>query len=469
MLAETFIHDALDVLLLTERNTQLVVLSTAALGLASGTIGTFLLLRQRALVGDVLAHAMLPGIALAFLVMVALGAPGHGKSLPVLLIGGATTGLVGLLGVWCITSFTRIRDDAALGIVLSVFFGAGIALMGLVQATAEGSAAGLSTFIYGKTASMITSDLQLIGISAIVIALACAVLFKEFSLLCFDDAFAATQGWPVRGLDLLMLALVTLVTVIGLQAVGLILMVAMLIIPPAAARFWTDKLGRMTLMAGGIGAISGWLGASVSALTPRLPAGAMIVLASASVFAVSMVIGTKRGMLVRLSHQWRSARCVADQHLLRALYELSEVERGGDARAAAPFAKLLERRSWSSGSLKRTIRRAMRRGLVTKPGTDAVALTAAGQREARAAVRNHRLWELFLITHADLAPSHVDRDADTIEHVLGKDLVAQLEAALPPEVGMPESPHALHPHPRPLPRGEGGSAPHDDRHQGGAS
>jgi manganese/zinc/iron transport system permease protein len=438
-----FFHDVLDVLLLKERNTQLVVLSTAALGLASGLIGTFLLLRRRALVGDVLAHAMLPGIALAFLVMVALG--GSGKSLPVLLLGGALTGLLGLGCVWCITSFTRVRDDAALGIVLSVFFGLGIALMGLVQATAEGSAAGLQTFIYGKTASMVTSDMQLIGVSAVVIAIACALLFKEFALLCFDEAFAAAQGWPVRGLDLLMLALVTLVTVIGLQSVGLILMVAMLIIPAAAARFWTDRLVRMALGAAAIGAASGWLGASVSALTPRLPAGAMIVLANASVFALSMVLGIERGMLVRLTHQLRSVRRVADQHLLRALYELSESEKAGGHDAPVPIERLIQRRSWSIFRLKRTIARALQRGQVTKPDASSVALTERGIAEARAAVRQHRLWELFLITHADLAPSHVDRSADAIEHVLGKELVAQLEAALdqPRKGAIPASPHAL--------------------------
>jgi len=446
MLAATFIHDVFDVLLLRERNTQLVVLSTAALGMASGVIGTFLLLRRRALMGDVLSHAMLPGIAMAFLVMVALG--GTGKSLPVLLAGGALTGLIGVASVWCITTFTRVKDDAALGIVLSVFFGFGIALMGLVQATAEGSAAGLSTFIYGKTASMVTSDMQLIGASAIVIAIACALLFKEFSLLCFDESFAAAQGWPVRGLDLLMLGLVTLVTVIGLQAVGLILMVAMLIIPPAAARFWTDNLSRMVVIAAVIGAMSGWLGASVSALTPRLPAGAMIVLASAGVFAFSMIFGTDRGMVMRANHQWRSVRRVADQHLLRALYEQSEIEKAGTHDAPVALEKLMKRRSWSAMALRRAINRAARRGFVTRPDALHVALTTHGEREARAAARNHRLWELFLITHADLAPSHVDRDADAIEHVLGKDLVAQLEAALDHAggSGMPASPHTLAPH-----------------------
>jgi manganese/zinc/iron transport system permease protein len=440
MVATTFIQDVLDVFMLREPNTRLVVLATATLGLAGGVIGTFLLLRRRALVGDVLAHAMLPGIVLAFLVMVALG--GSGKSLPVLLLGGAATGVLGLLAMWFITHFTRVRDDAALGITLSVMFGLGIALLGLAQATPQGSAAGLQSFIYGKTASIVRADMIMIAMAAAVIAAACALMFKEFTLLCFDEEFAAALGWPVRRLDLLMLALVTVVMVIGLQAVGLILMVAMLIIPPAAARFWTDRIGRMVAISAAIGAASGWLGASVSALTPRLPAGAMIVLAGACVFATSLVFGVERGALVRLGRRLRTNRRVADQHLLRAMYELGEVERGDEHDGPVSLGRLLAQRSWSPFTLRRVIARAVRRGQLVRSNGN-ISLSDEGLREARAAVRQHRLWELFLITHADLAPSHVDRNADEIEHVLGKELVAQLEHALAHSGKLPESPHAL--------------------------
>lgn len=443
MFATTFIHDVFNVLRLAEPNTRLVVLSTAALGLAGGVIGTFLLLRKRALVGDVLAHAMLPGIAMAFLVMVAFG--GTGKSLVGLLLGGAISGVFGLLAMWFVTQFTRVKDDAALGIVLSVLFGLGVALLGLAQATPEGSAAGLQSFIYGKTASMVQSDMILIACSAVVIAIVCAALFKQFTLLCFDEAYAAAQGLPVRRLDLLMLALVTVVMVIGLQAVGLILMVAMLIIPPAAARFWTDRLGRMVAISALLGAASGWLGASVSALTPKLPAGAMIVLAGSAMFAMSLVFGIERGMLVRTARRMHTARRVADQHLLRALYELGETDGDGSHDSPVSFVQLLRRRSWSRFGMNRAIARAKRNGLVDTSRAEHVSLTADGLREASAAVRNHRLWELFLITHADLAPSHVDRNADEIEHVLGKELVAQLEHAMehPSESPLPASPHAL--------------------------
>lgn len=434
-------EELLRVLLLRDWNTRLVVASTAMLGLASGATGTFVLLRKRALVGDALAHAMLPGVAAAFLLSVALG--GTGKSLPILLLGAFVAGLLGVAAVSAIRAGTRLRDDAALALVLSVFFGAGIVLLSVVQALPTGAAAGLSSFIYGKTASIVRSDLLLLGGAALLALGVLVLLRKELALLCFDEDFAAAQGWPVRRLDLVLMALVALVATIGLQAVGLVLVVALLVIPAAAARFWTDRLDRSLLAASAIGAASGWAGASASALAPRLPAGAVIVLVAAAIFAFSLFAGPARGVLPRLHCARRLARRVRGQHLLRALWELEE-QRRADGSAVA-VALLRGERAWPGRSLARAIAEARGAGLVRPAGSAALALTAAGRREAARVVRNHRLWELYLIEHADIAPSHVDRDADAIEHVLGADLVARLERALgrPAPAIPPPSPHEL--------------------------
>ncbi len=438
------LEELLNVLLLRDYNTRLVVLSTAILGLAAGVVGTFLLLRKRALIGDALSHATLPGIALAFIVMVAAG--GTGKFLPGLLLGAALFGLLGVGCVLLIKGLTRLKDDAALGIVLSVFFGLGVALLGIVQQMPEGSQAGLESFIYGKTASMIRSDLLLIGGAATVVALVSGLLYKEFTLLCFDAEYASSQGWPAGALDIVMMVLVTAVTVIGLQAVGLILIIALLIIPPAAARFWTERLWPMLLGAALIGAVGGWLGASLSALVPRLPAGAIIVVVCATIFLLSMIFGSSRGVVRRLSHHgaWRnesvgSTSCAPSTSSSRWI---------GRSVPSGVFtlAEILPRRSWSMGQLRRLVRRAARRGLIRPHEPNRYQLTEEGWRDAVRVARNHRLWELFLITHADIAPSHVDRDADQIEHVLGPSLVAELESQLGfvrPETPVPPSPHAL--------------------------
>lgn len=287
----------LEALSLRDYNTRLVVACTFLLGAACGPMGAYLLLRRRSLMGDALAHATLPGVALAFILSVRLG--GEGKSLPLLLGGAAVTGLLGCRAVQFIRDRTRIKDDAAMGIVLSVFFGAGVVLLGFIQSMPEGGAAGLESFIYGKTASMVRSDFLVLSGAALVVLLAPVLLFKELRLLCFNEEYAAVQGWPVKGLDSLLLGLLTLIVVAGLQAVGLVLIIAFLVIPAAAARFWTERLDRMLVLSAIVGGASGWLGAALSASAPRLPSGALIVLVAAAGFVFSLFFGSERGLLAQ--------------------------------------------------------------------------------------------------------------------------------------------------------------------------
>ena len=442
--------DIWNVLFLRDYNTRLVVICTMLLGCACGLMGGFLLLRKRSLMGDTLSHATLPGVGLSFMLAVALG--GDGKSLPILLAGAAITGVIGCAAVLFIREQTRIKDDAAMGIVLSVFFGAGVAILGVIQTMPEGSAAGLESFIYGKTASMVMSDFQILVLVTICVITCSLLLFKEFRLLCFDETFAAALGWPVKFLDILLLALITAVTVAGLQAVGLILIIAFLITPAAAARFWTNQLDRMLVLSALIGGASGWLGASLSAFIPRLPAGAVIVLVAALFFVVSMLIGTERGVMIRFLRQSQLKKRIGRQHLLRALYEILEGGRVTEELniRTVPFRQIRGRRTWSDTQLRDYIRRAYNDGLVEAPNkVDSILLTKTGLAEAAQVTRNHRLWEMYLIEYADVATSRVDRDADMVEHVLGEKMVTRLEDKLQAyrSAGslVPQSPHPIHP------------------------
>lgn len=428
----------ISLLSLADYNTRVVVLGVLALGTSCGFIGSFMLLRKRALMADTVSHSTLPGIALAFLLMVAGGQ--DGKWLPGLLLGALLSGLAGMGAVIAVQRWTRIKEDAALGIVLSVFFGVGVSLLGLIQKMSSGSAAGLESFIYGKTASMLAADALLIAVVGALSLFLCGALFKEFTLLCFDPDFATSQGLPVLRLDVALMSLVVLLTVIGLQAVGLILVIALLIIPPASARFWTDSLSKMALLAAAFGGIAGGVGALLSGMAPKWPAGAVIVLANSLLFALSFTFGTTRGLVVRWKERRILNRKIARQHLMRALFELGE-ETGSDS---IPWDLVLAERSWSPQALRREVERAKGQGLVEESGNN-LSLTESGMTKAARVVRNHRLWETYLITHADIAPSHVDRDADMVEHILDKALIAELEALLQAEHHLP-SPH---------PRGEG--------------
>jgi len=438
ILAEINWNDLTDVLILKNNNTRNVILSVALLGMISGLVGSFLLLRKRSLMGDALAHATLPGVGIAFAVMVTLGF--SGKALGGLWLGAIIAGILGVATMLLIVRTTKLTDDVAMGLVLSIFFGAGIAILSSVSRLPQASAAGLDDFIYGTTSSILRSDLYIILVTASACGIVCITLIKEFTLLCFDENFGRTQGWPILKLDILLLALVTIVTVTGLQAVGIILMIALFIIPAAAARFWATSLKGMMLLACFLGLISGWIGGSISALFDKLPAGAVIVLVAGTIFIISMMIAPARGIIPRLYRRHQLNKKVGEQHILRAIYELLEDDAREDAEIAEEvkrvknqpisYQEVLDKRTWKKEELNRLRRAAKRRGYLQAISGDNIRLTEEGFGKASRITHNHRLWEIYLVTHADIAPSHVDRDADMIEHVLDADLVDRLEEEL---------------------------------------
>ena len=415
-------------------------------------VGTFMLLRKRTLVGDVVGHSALPGIAIAFLVTEAI-APGTGKSLPALLSGAFVFGLAGAVCVMLIDRYTPVKPDAAMAMVLSVFYGFGAALFTVVQTVPRGSAAGLHGYLNGKTASLIADDVSLFAGTAAVVLTATILLQKELTLLCFDDSFAAADGWPVFWIDTLLIGLVVTVTIIGMQSVGLILVVATLIIPPAAARFWTDDVRWMTLVAGLIGGLSSSTGTLISALFPNVAAGAVIVLSGTGYFAFSLCFGRRRGIVLQWLQRRRARHESGRVDLLRAVYEILERTATPEAaptiesmtRINFDLEELTAMRFWQPSLVARLADRAVVDGLLNQSGDQAWRLTRQGAAESRRIARNHRLWEMYLVQYADIAPSHVDRDADLIEHVLEPDIVAELEEQLAASSGVPPSSHDVGP------------------------
>jgi manganese/zinc/iron transport system permease protein len=283
-------------------NTAVVSLGAAFLGLAGSMVGTFLLLRRRTLVSDAMSHATLPGIGIAFLVMAVLG--GTGRFLPGLLVGAALAAGLGLYAVEWLTRRTRLQPDAAIGAVLSSFFGFGVVMLTVIQSLQIGRQAGLSNFLLGSTSGMLRAD----AITLSVLALGCAgamfVLRRPLTLIAFDQTFAQAAGLDIRRYDLLLMMLALAVTVTGLPMVGLVLVIAVLIIPPVAARFWTDRVSVMVLISGAVGALSGFVGAALSASVPDLPTCPVIVLVATAIFACSMLAAPRRGLI----WQWRDRR-----------------------------------------------------------------------------------------------------------------------------------------------------------------
>ena len=296
-------------------------------------------------------------------------------------------------------------------------------------------------------------DVQLILAASAITIFVCLLNFKELKLLCFDEGFAGSRGYPVVMLDVLLMSMVVLITIVGLQAVGLILIIALMVIPAAAARFWTDTLWKMTAYSVALGTAGCVIGAIVSAVFPKLPSGAMIVLVCALFFFLSMLLGTSRGILSRFIRRRRLNRRVQRQHLLRAMYERIEHPDSAKSSSSAPLDRkskipldeLLSMRSWTRKTLLNAIKSAQDDHLV-RYFSQRLQLTQAGFVEAARLTRQHRLWEMYLITYADVAAGMVDRDADSIEHILAPEIIDQLEDLLEEKelnLPMPLSPHEI--------------------------
>lgn len=435
---------------LQDYNTRVVLAGTVLLGLCSGAVGTLLLLRKRALVGDVASHAALPGVGFAYLVMERWW-PGEGRWFPGLLIGAAAAAALGLVCSQRIRQIRRIHEDASLAITLSLFFGLGVVLLTMIQGLPSGQSAGLSEFVFGKAAVLTASDVRLIALAAGAVMLVCLLLRKEFGLLCFDAEYAAAGGWPVLGLDLLLTALVIAVTVLGMQSVGLLLVVALLVIPPAAARFWTHRLSTMQWVAAACGGISAGLGVMISATAPRLAAGAVIVLVAAAVFAVSLLLGTRSGLVWQAWTARRVRRQVGQDDLMRACYEVLEPELTAEASldtlCQLPLTRerLQQARAWSSRRLQTLMQRAVNEQRLRYAADGTCRLTTQGRRDAIHAVRRHRLWERYLIDQLATSPRNVDQQADAAEHWLPPETIEELEVLwheIPAKQQVPANPHS---------------------------
>ncbi|MCC6314458.1 MAG: metal ABC transporter permease [Thermomicrobiales bacterium] len=278
-----------------------VALGSALLGIVSGVLGPFAVLRRQGLLGDALAHAALPGICLAFLLT-------GSKETIVLLAGAALAGWVGALAISLIVRRTTLSEDAALALVLSTFFGLGISLLTLIARRNDATQAGLDKFLFGQAAALVERNVITFAVLGGLTLAVTALCFKEFKLLTFDPAFADSLGFNSGRLNVLLTALIVMAVVIGLQTVGVVLMAAMLIGPAAAARQWTDRLGVTIALAALFGSVSGVVGAMLSFFQRGLPTGPTIVLALTAIVVVSLAFGSARGIVWSWARRRRGRR-----------------------------------------------------------------------------------------------------------------------------------------------------------------
>jgi manganese/zinc/iron transport system permease protein len=361
--------------LLFDYTLRTVALGSALLGLVSGVLGAFAVLRRQSLLGDAISHAALPGVALAFLIT-------GSKEPLVLALGAIAAGWLATVLVLQVTGNTRIKPDAALGIALAVFFGFGLLLLTFIQRLPNAGKAGLDKFLFGQAATLLGRDLvtmAVLGGAALVLVM---LFWKEFKLLTFDPDFAASLGYPVRGLEILLVTLMVVAIVVGIQTVGVVLMSAMLVAPASAARQWTEKLNLMVPLAGTFGAVAGLLGAITSSLIPRLPTGPVIVVYMSVVVLASLLFAPRRGLVARgrqrQRQKWQFAQEALAVHLLQHEGQSSAAFESDIAHAGAHM-------KWSPRFAAGVVGRAEDGGLLVR-STEHLALTDKGRGAARQAM-----------------------------------------------------------------------------------
>lgn len=368
--------------LLFDYTLRTVALGSAVLGMVSGALGAYALLRKQSLLGDAISHAALPGIALAFLLT-------GSKFTLVLILGAMATGWIATIFIIVIVRSTRIKYDTALGMTLSVFFGVGLVLLTIIQKRPDATQAGLDKFLFGQAAALLERDVITMSILGGIAIFAVFLFWKEFKLLSFDPEFGATIGYPIRVLDVLLTTLIVVAIVLGLQTVGVILMSAMIVAPAAAARQWTDRLGLMIMLSSLFGAVAGIVGALLSSLIARMPTGPTIVLCISFIVIVSILLAPARGLFWKWWDERKNRGNLRLEGILDDLYSLAVRHYDPERPHSTSVLKIMNA---GRGGVESGLKKLEERGLVSRVNSDEWALTRKGVLEAKrlSSIRNVR-------------------------------------------------------------------------------
>src|SRR5690554_5495552 len=386
-------------------NVVFVVVGISFLSISAAMVGTFTFLDKKALIGDAISHAVLPGVCLAFMMV--------GTKNPYWIVAGAfATGALATYAISWISQQTKLKEDTVIASVLSVFFGVGIVFMTKLQQTGNAAISGLDHFLFGNAISIVGEDILVYGTLAFITIFAILFFYKEFQLLIFNKDFARAIGLPVKRLEFLFNSLMVLAVVTGIQAIGVVLMAALLITPAAAAKFWTNRLSKMLTISVVIALFSGISGAYISFVLPNMPTGPWVVVVLSALAFFSFFFSPTKGLVTRWYSTRSYQRKIHEDHLLKVLYHASEKQLAG-----LPIPAINQHFTHKEKQTVASINTLIKRGyLYVDQGT--VSLTKSGSSEAKRIIRLHRLWELYLTEHVNIAPDHVHDIAGKIEHIL---------------------------------------------------
>ncbi|MEA3404335.1 MAG: iron chelate uptake ABC transporter family permease subunit [Pseudomonadota bacterium] len=403
-----------------DMNALWVLMGSILLGTSASVIGSFAFLRRRSLIGDALAHAALPGVMMAFLLF-------QTRDPLIMFLGAVTSSFIGFFIIDWLPKNTKTKPDAALAITLSFFFALGLMLLSFIQGMEVENKSGLDKILFGQAAAMTQEDINLLMVVTVFILITVMLFFQKFRLIAFNSSYAQSLGIAVNRYELLLALLIVMSVVVGLQLVGVVLMAAVLLTPVAAARFWSDKLTSILILAGILGAISAIISTQISYLAPAMPTGPWMVVSLASLFFLSLLFAPNKGLINRYLQQNQLRQKVAEENILRTLYKLWE--RTEFQKNDFNMGDIQSLRTMPTHHLQSSLKKLCRRKLLTS-SSRGFRLTDSGLEQATLLTRRHRLWENYLNEHLELTPDQVHSQAERIEHILTAEQEKQLEEEL---------------------------------------
>lgn len=402
-----------------------VILGVAIIGAVSGIVGTFSFLRKKTLVADAISHSVFPGICLGFMFA-------ETKDPIVLMIGAS---IIGWFSVWMIDYIVRsskLSEDTAIALVSTFFFAIGSVLLSVISKSQNSEQTGLKNFLFGKAATMTTFDVEVFLIISILIIILVVLFFKPFQLLCFNSDYAKSIGIRVNQIEFLLSTLTVMTVAIGIQAVGVVLMSALLIAPAASARYWTNKLSSMLIIAAVFGLFSGIAGVVLSTMRDNMPTGPWIVFALFSFTLITLLFAPKKGWVSIRNRNKTNTRQILEENILKTFFQLKE-----EGMEQITVRQFLEKRAIDTSVLEKTIKQMIKKKMLQEDGLY-YSLTVNGSIEAARIVRSHRLWELYLTKRMNFKDDHIHGTAETIEHLI----TPEIEKELLKELDFPTSdPH----------------------------
>lgn len=406
---------------------QRALLASVLVGITCGLLGVFIVLRNMSLIGDALSHAILPGVVAGFLIA--------GHSIFAFFTGSVIAGLLAALSITWLQRNVKTKEDAAIGIVFSAMFALGI--IGISAVTRqEGVHLDMKDFLFGNVLGIADQDIWLTGLIMAYTLLCLVAFYRYFFVTTFQAVMAQTAGINANLMHYFMMMLLSFAVVASLQSVGVILVVAMLIIPASTALLLSNRLPVVLVLSALVGVLSASMGLIFAILWETTPGPAMTLVATAF-YLLAMLFSPQKGLFLQWLRRLKRQRVQALEDVLKAVVKLQE-------RGVKDLAATAEALEVSPQKLRRQLQAMQQKRWIESWRNQNIQLSAAGLERGYQLIRAHRIWESYLVQEMGLQTDQIHGQAEQFEHRLPEVFLQEVEAHL----GFPTT----DPHGSPIPQ-----------------